>query len=200
MTQSTARPSWVIEQVLNWRLFNCCGDEDLFPFKCRACARPLVLCDECDTLYGELNDLAARHYVNHDDVSCPRCSTHFDDNFMRSPLHRVTFDEWHAAGFDHLLVDQPIERLLELLTGSATQLADFLRRGMRSTARTRITGYRNLAESIAHSFPNARTFREQGCNLATTSTLPATMDWHSQIAESSDQVYALLGITDAIIP
>ena len=200
MTQSTARPLWVIEQSLNWRLFNCCGDEDLFPFKCRACARPLVLCYECDTLYSDLDDLAARHHINHDHLSCPQCAADFDDHFMRSPLHRITFDEWRAAGFDNLLIDQPIDHLLELLTGSATHLADFLRRGMRSTARTRITEYRNLAESIAVHFPSAADFRDQGYNVAQASTLSAAMDWHSQIPGSSDQAYALLGITDAIIP
>jgi len=200
MSQETIRPSWVIEQSLDWRLFNCCGDQDLFPFKCHACGRPVVLCYECETLYTDLHDLSARRFPTHDDYSCPQCGAELDDDFMRSARHRMDFDEWHDAGLDNLLIDRPFSELSEMLTASAAQMADFLRRGMRSTARMRITEYRNLAESIAVHFAAAADFRDQGYNVAQTSTLSVTMDWHSQITDSDNQAYALLGITDAIIP
>lgn len=193
-------PSWVIEQSLNWRFFNCCGDEDLFPFKCHACGQPLVLCCECDTLYTDLHDLAARCFPTHNDYSCPQCGTEFDDDLMRSSRHRMDFDEWHAAGLDNLLIDRPLSELSEMLTGSAAQIADFLRRGMRSSARKRITEYRNLAESIAVHFAAAADFRNQGYNVARSARLSVAMDWYSQISDSSDQAYALLGIADVIIP
>jgi hypothetical protein len=200
MSQEITRPSWVIEQSLNWRLFDCCGDQDLFPFKCHACGHPLVLCYECETLYTDLHDLSFRRIPNLDDYSCPQCAAAFDDDFMRSSRHRMHFDEWHDAGLDNLLIDRPLSELSDMLIGSAAQMADFLRRGMRSTARLRITEYRNLAESIAVHFAAAVDFREQGYNIAQSATLSAAMDWHSQIMNSSDQAYALLGITDAIFP
>jgi hypothetical protein len=200
MSQETIRPSWVIEQSLNRQLFNCCVDQDLFPFKCHACGRPLVLCDECETLYTDLHDLSSRRFPAHDDDSCPQCGMEFDDDFMRSPRERMTFDEWHDAGLDNLLIGRPFSELSEMLTGSAAQIAGFLRRGMRSTAQMRINDYRNLAESIAIHFPAAAGFRDQGYNVARSRSLSAAMDWHSEIPDASDQAYALLGITDAIIP
>ena len=79
-------------------------------------------------------------------------------------------------------------------------MADFLRRGIRSTAGTRIAEYRNLAESIAIHLATAMDFRGQGYNVAQSATLFAAMDWQSQIPNSIDRAYALLGITDAIFP
>jgi len=112
----------------------------------------------------------------------------------------MDFSEWHHAGLDNLLIDRPFSELSDMLNGSAAQIADFLQRGMRSTARTQITEYRNLAESIAVHFATAADFRDQGYNVAQSSTLADAMDWYSQIPRPSDQAYALLGITDAIIP
>ncbi|MBD3674084.1 MAG: hypothetical protein HUJ26_11225 [Planctomycetaceae bacterium] len=200
MSQETNRPSWVIEQSLNWRRFTCCGDQDLFPFKCHACGYALVLCYECETLYTDLHDLSARRFPAHDEYSCPQCGTDFDSDFMRSSRGRMTFQEWHDAGLDHLLIDRPFSELCEMLSGSAAQIAGFLRRGMRSTAGTRITEFRNLAESIAVHFHAAAYFRDEGYNVAQSQTLSAAMDWHSKIPDSNDQAYALLGITDATIP
>ncbi len=190
----------MIKQSLNWHIFNCCGDEDLFPFKCHACRRPLVLCYECEFLYTDLHDLSARLFPTHDDYSCPQCATEFDDDLMRSSRRRMDFFEWHDAGLDNLLINRPFSELSDMLNGSAAQIADFLQRGMHSTARTRITEYRNLAESIAVHFATAADFRDQGYNVAQSSTLADTMDWYSQIPRPSDQAYALLGITDAFIP
>lgn len=119
---------------------------------------------------------------------------------MRSPSHRIAFDEWHQSGLDGLLIDPPLEELADMLTASADQIAEFLRRGMRSTARTRIDEYRNLAESIASHFPAAADFRTEGYSLVRSSTLSNAMIWYSQIPSSSNQAYASLGITDAVFP
>ena len=200
MSQETIRPSWVIEQSLNWRLFDCCGDQDLFPFKCHACGHPLVFCYECETLYTDLHELSSRRFQNLDGYSCPQCAAQFDDDFMRSSRHRMNFGEWHNAGLDNLLIDRPFSELSDMLTGSAAQLADFLRRGMRSTARMRITEYRNLAESIAIHFSAATDFRNQGYDVAHSSTLADAMVWYSRIPDCADQAYALLGITDVVVP
>jgi hypothetical protein len=119
---------------------------------------------------------------------------------MRSPQTRVTFDEWHDAGLDNLLVNRSIAELAEVLSSSASQLADWLQRGMRSTARTRINEYRNLTEAIAVHFPDAVRLRDEGRNKASSFTLRDALTWHSQIPAPIDQAYALLGIADAIIP
>ena len=58
----------VREEDLDAAQFHCCGDEDLFPYKCSACGLPLVLCYACDTLYPALPDTARQHHdVNHFD-------------------------------------------------------------------------------------------------------------------------------------
>jgi hypothetical protein len=87
-----------------------------------------------------------------------------------------------------------------MLTTAASKVVELLRRGMRSTARLHITEYRNLSESIAVHFPLAAEFRDQGNDVAQSSTLSSAMKWHSAIVDPIDQAYALLGITDAIIP
>ena len=46
----------VEENDLDFRRFRCCGDEDLYPFRCPRCGRLMVFCYECDTLHGDLND------------------------------------------------------------------------------------------------------------------------------------------------
>jgi hypothetical protein len=119
---------------------------------------------------------------------------------MRSPLHRITYDEWHVAGLDSLLIDLTIPYLLELLSASSKQLAEFLKRGMRSTARSRISEFRNFAESVTNCFQSAATFRDEGRVRARTSTLSAAMDWYAAIKEPSARAYALLGITDVTFP
>lgn len=51
---------FVEEADLVFRHFRFCGDEDLYPFGCPQCGRMMVFCYECDTLYGDLNDLRGR--------------------------------------------------------------------------------------------------------------------------------------------
>ena len=197
MTQSEPRPGWVIEASLNWRLFNCCGDEDLFPFKCPWCEHALILCYECDTIYADLPDLAGGH--GFEEPSCPRCGGPFDKDFMRSPRYRITFEEWETAGLGELLNDVPIAELGEQRVRAAEPLANLLRRGMRSTASARITEYRNLAEAIAPHFAAAAAFRERAYQLALSSHLSDAVDWQSRICDPMNQAYALLGIADAVL-
>ena len=47
----------VEEKDLDFSQFHCCGDEDLYPFGCPSCGRPMIFCYECDTLYSNLHDL-----------------------------------------------------------------------------------------------------------------------------------------------
>ena len=62
----------VKEQDLNFSLFHCCGDEDLYPFKCTECGRMMVFCYECDTLYSNLWNLSKQdNHVNHFDPAKP---------------------------------------------------------------------------------------------------------------------------------
>ena len=99
----------VEEEDLNSAPFDCCGDEDLYPFKCSRCGRVMVFCYECDTLYGEPRDLSRRGWeVNHFEAgkpifSCPGCGHGFEYYFMRNPRYHVTAEEWAAAGLGHLL-------------------------------------------------------------------------------------------------
>ena len=100
----------VEEKDLNFSQFNCCGDEDLYPFGCPGCGRPMVFCYECDTLYDDLSNLCgSREPVNHFVPSepifqCPNCQYAFPYTFMRDGLYKMPYAQWHAAGFGHLLV------------------------------------------------------------------------------------------------
>jgi hypothetical protein len=102
----------VREEDLDFAQFNCCGDEDLFPFKCAECGLPAVFCYECGTLYPNLPDTSqSTHEVNHFDPTrphhhCPRCGYAFEYKFMRNRAYEVSHAEWHAAGLDGLL-DRP---------------------------------------------------------------------------------------------
>jgi hypothetical protein len=99
----------VEEADLDFRHFHCCGDEDLYPFGCPGCGRPMVFCYECDTLHGDLNDLGNLAFeVNHFDptqpiFSCPMCGYAFEYWFIRDSRYKVPFEQWVKAGFGHLL-------------------------------------------------------------------------------------------------
>ena len=190
------QPSWVTEQCLKWDAFDCCGDADLLPFKCAGCQRLLVLCYECETLYCDLTDLTQRRFPNLDNYSCPQCDVEFGDIF-RAESHRSTFADWRAANLDHLIAIPDHDDFVKMLTHSAAQLADYLSRGMRSTAKTRLSEYRNLAESLIDGFA---AFRQRGFEIADCSTLQESMQWHQTLADPIRQAYGLLGITDRLFP
>ena len=191
-------PSWIIEQSLNWRLFECCGDQDLFPFRCHQCHQIYVLCYECDTLYTDLTNLSKRRVPLWDDYSCTNCPANFDDDFMRSPRHRIPYADWDNAHLHHLLVDCEIDDLMQMLTATSNQIADYLRRGMRSTARRTMTEYRNLAESIIVHVKGADDARTNGYNATDPKALAQAMMWYDDLPDAPSRNYALLGITDRI--
>ncbi len=191
-------PSWVIEQSLNWQLFECCGDQDLFPFRCHQCQHIYVLCYECDTLYTDLTDLSQRHAPLWDNYSCTNCPANFDDDFMRSPRHRIPYTDWNNANLHQLLVDCPFEDLMRMLTTLSDQIADHLRRGMRSTAGRAMTEYRNLAESIMVHVADADDARADGYDLTDPKALANAMAWHDELPNKPSRNYALLGITDRL--
>ena len=99
----------VREADLDFDKFSCCGDEDLFPYKCSRCGVPMVFCYECGTLYPTLPDTSfTTHEVNHFEPTqpshhCPRCGHAFEYSFMRNAAYRVTHAEWRAAGLGGLL-------------------------------------------------------------------------------------------------
>ena len=101
----------VVEETdLEFRNFQCCGDEDLYPFGCPECGRLMVFCYECDTLYEDLNNLpaAGRGDVNHFNAdapifSCPECSYRFEYFFVRDGKYKVTYEQWKESDAGHLL-------------------------------------------------------------------------------------------------
>lgn len=99
----------VREEDLDALRFRCCGDEDLFPFRCSGCGRIMVFCYECETLYEDLHDLE-RHdrHLNHSDpsrpiFSCPACGHDFEFHFMTNRAYDVPKADWLQAGHEELL-------------------------------------------------------------------------------------------------
>jgi hypothetical protein len=99
---------FVYESDLDFSGFHCCGDEDLYPFRCTSCGRLMVFCYECDTLYPDLRTLVPGGEVNCFDSTrpifhCPQCGFAFEYYFMRNEGYRATFEQWREAGFGNLL-------------------------------------------------------------------------------------------------
>jgi hypothetical protein len=200
MTSSAERPEWVIEQLLDFDPFDCCGDEDLFPFKCSSCDTPMVLCYECDTLYADLPNLQHQLSIGGETRRCPVCGALFSSDLMREPKHRITFEEWSRHGLDHLLVNRSPQELAQWLSASAELISQFLFRGMRSTARMRLIAFRNLAEAIANLTPGVDVIRDRGLEIASSSYIRDALAWSGTIADRTERAYAVLGITDAVFP
>lgn len=99
----------VEEEDLEFSYFNCCGDEDLYPFGCPKCQRLMVFCYECDTLYSDLTPISgSRDGVNHFKpqepiFSCPGCGFAFEYHFMKDHHYKVEHAEWIGSGYGHLL-------------------------------------------------------------------------------------------------
>lgn len=99
------------EQDLDFKAFRCCGDEDLYPFRCPNDGRCMVFCYECDTLYWDLSDTSnSRHDVNHFDpdrpsFACPSCGFEFEYHFMANPAYRATHSSWVEEGHAALLTE-----------------------------------------------------------------------------------------------
>jgi len=80
---------FVADEILNYDYFHCCGDEDLYPFKCSNCGHIMVLCYECDTLYPYLTNTSEKTYPNTFDPrlpshSCPNCGYLFEYYFIKN--------------------------------------------------------------------------------------------------------------------
>ena len=100
--------SHVQEDNLDFSRFHCCGDEDLYPFRCARCGRLMVFCYECDTLYPDLTTLVPGGAVNGSDATrpifdCPQCGHSFEYYFMHNPVYHASFEQWCAGGASHLL-------------------------------------------------------------------------------------------------
>lgn len=100
----------VVEELnLDFSKFQCCGDEDLYPFGCPDCGRIMVFCYECDTLYDDLDDLRSQGtQINNFDTAspifrCPNCDRAFEYFFMRDGQFKVPISLWTREGFEHLL-------------------------------------------------------------------------------------------------
>ncbi len=97
------------ELDLDFSHFNCCGDEDLHPFRCPTCHWLMVFCYECETLYPKLNNLEEHgRNINHSNINkpifaCPGCGYEFEYFFMDNEAYLVPRSEWLVAGFKHLL-------------------------------------------------------------------------------------------------
>lgn len=105
-----AIPTDVVEERdLNFGLFRCCGDEDLYPFGCPDCGRLMVFCYECDTLYDDLCYLYSQtREINNFNTaqpifSCSNCGYPFEYFFMRDGSYKVPREQWMIKGFAHLL-------------------------------------------------------------------------------------------------
>lgn len=115
--QYDTRIDRVQEPDLDFSPFHCCGDEDLFPFKCRNCGCAMVFCYECDTLYHDLSDLTKTDTpINSFDPTkpiflCPYCGEVVSYNFMEEPDYGIGFSDWIAGGHRELLkFDKPESR------------------------------------------------------------------------------------------
>ncbi len=192
------QPSWVTEQCLAFGAFNCCGDEDLLPFKCAHCGTLFVLCYECETLYTDLHDLMQRRAPNLKDYSCPSCSREFADIF-RDPTHRSAFSEWDAAQLAHLISVPSRDDFIQMLTASADQMIDFLSRGMRSSARQQSLEFCILAESIAQPLEPHSSHRDVAYAHCVDLTLKQASQWLVTL-DSLDRSFATLGVLDRFIP
>lgn len=103
---------YIKEEDLDFSNFSCCGDEDLFPFKCSVCGHIMVFCYECDTLYSDLRDTSQNNEVEINNFdpkrpifSCPKCHHDFEYYFMKNPKYEVSREEWLRSGYGRLLTN-----------------------------------------------------------------------------------------------
>jgi hypothetical protein len=195
----------VEEGDLDFRHFRCCGDEDLYPFGCPRCGRLMVFCYECDTLHGDLNDLArpGSWAVNNFDTSapifsCPQCAYPFEYFFMRDGRYKTSFDQWRRQGVSHLLRSDRQPSNAEGHRGLSVEIGGVpvdLNAGMIQTVTNPPHGFvsklsfgqTNLAARLraipwfAHS--------GQAFDLDLTMTKERVTDWPTAIASCKDPVW-----------
>lgn len=194
------RPDWVIPQTLRAEAFVCCGGQDPFPLQCVGCHRPLVICLECDSLFEDLSDPVIRQFASDSNLACPGCGQAIDWSTLYSEGHRISFADWQAAGLDRLLTERSIDELAAMLARSAEHLGDMLRRGMRSSTKTRFPPYRNFAESIEAHIPDATCYRHYGQQWFESMPLRDAVQNCDELATAIQQAYAILGAGDVLFP
>jgi hypothetical protein len=193
-------PAWVIPQVLDAGAFACCTNQDPFPFKCASCGRPVVLCCECDTLFPDLANLEVSGSFDRNTHRCHDCGAALGADFMQSPANRNSYAEWSRHGLGHLLTAITAQELLHMLGESTEQVAEWLRRGMLSTVTTRLPGLERLGDALTPIVPAAHVFRARGREVASSRTRGEALAWHATLSDPTERAYAMLGMTDAILP
>lgn len=104
----------VKESNLDFSKFHCCGDKDLYPFKCSNCNHIMVFCYECDTLHDDLDELnknssySGNIPINSFDphtpiFPCPKCGYKFEYFFMKNGKYKVSVDEWISKKYEDFL-------------------------------------------------------------------------------------------------
>ena len=86
-----------------------------------------------------------------------------------------------------------------MLTGIYDQMADFLSRGMQSTARQRALEFRNLTESLAEPLAPHSGQREIAFNHCDGLTLKQAVEWVSTFTDPIDCAFATLGVLDRFV-
>ncbi len=198
MTANQQRPSWVIGWALDASKFDCCGNQDPFPFKCEFCSHPYVVCCECDTLFSGLPDTTVRYFSDWNEWRCSNCDELFAQNFMASDGYRIGFDDWNKNGLKDLLAVPPMAELLSRFVASTNQLASYLQRGMRSSARGWSFHLVNFAGALETSVVGAAAARKEGFNTAMTGSLGDAVAYCDTITNSQLRGFAIVGVADSI--
>ncbi len=99
----------VTESNINPSYFHCCGDEDLYPFKCERCGHIMVFCYECDSLFPNLSDTNLVVYIHENpprepSITCPSCGNQIAYASIQAESNKVSFLEWLHAGYQYLLI------------------------------------------------------------------------------------------------
>ena len=198
MDPNDKRPSWVIGWTLDGLKFDCCSNQDPFPFKCEFCAHPTVLCCECDTLFGGLPDTALRSYLNivHN-WQCGNCGERYAEDFLTSGRYRISFDDWIANGLQDFLAVPPMAELLARFVASTKPLGSYLQRGMRGTARGYSFHLVSLAGALEASVVGAADARRQAREIALAGSLADGQAYCDTIADSQLRAFAVVGVADS---
>ncbi len=69
---------------------------------------------------------------------------------------------------------------------------------MRSTAKTHLVEFRNLAESLSEAFSDPDSIRESARQVAQAGSLSEAIAWHDRRSGPIERAYAILGITDEL--
>lgn len=189
------RPKWVIEQIMRWERFTCCGDEDLVPLKCPHCAHIFVVCCECDSTYPNLSDLSQHMHTG--EFECPQCALSLDGDLWTD--YGVTLEEWCNSGYADLLQNRTVDWFVDILSQAAEAVGGLLTRDMDTTVKLRFPEFRSVSEAVAHAFPQSSQMREEGRLAAARLSRWDAVKWCSDLPDAIDRAYATLGVTESIL-